>query len=151
VRVSSGTPAFFRLHGDAEQTAGPDEIHLAPSLGDRPIMEEVPEFTVHVPFDGDPDVFGIAPSICSVSHASGKIVGQELLLKFLMVMPGFELQGSIDRTLGQINSTLRKARHLRPAKPEESLSAAGRSRDIGRAGTISCAHDILISDSCDPP
>ena len=73
-------------------------------------MEEVPEFTVHVPFDGDPDVFGIAPSIYSGSPASGKIVGQELLLKFLMVMPGFDLQGSIDSTLGQINSTLR---HLR--------------------------------------
>src|SRR5690349_5632508 len=28
-----------------------------PGLGNRPIMEEVPEFTVHVPFDGDPDVF----------------------------------------------------------------------------------------------
>src|SRR5271169_2563677 len=81
-----------------------------PSLGNRPIMEEVPEFTVHVPFDGDPNVFGIAPSIYSASPASGKIVGQELLLKFLMVMPGFDLQGSIDSTLRQINSTLR---HLR--------------------------------------
>jgi hypothetical protein len=77
-----------------------------PGFGDRAIMEEVPEFTVHVPFDGDPDVFNIAPSIYSVSPASGKIVGQELLLKFVMAMPGLDLQGSLDSTLGQINSAL---------------------------------------------
>ena len=34
-----------------------------PSLGNRPIYEDVPEFTVHVPFDGDSNAFGIAPSV----------------------------------------------------------------------------------------
>ncbi len=81
-----------------------------PGLGDRPIYEDVPEFTVHVPFDGDPDVFGIAPSVYSQSPASGRIVGHEILLTFLMVMPGLDLQGNIDNTIRQINSTLA---HLR--------------------------------------
>jgi hypothetical protein len=59
-----------------------------PGLGDRPIYEDVPQFTVHVPFDGDPGVFGISPSSFGGASVSGEIVGNELLLTFLMVMPG---------------------------------------------------------------
>lgn len=81
-----------------------------PSFDGRPIYEDVPQFTVHVPFDGDPEVFGIAPSIYSQSPTLGQIVGHEILLTFLMSMPGLDLQGSIDRTILEINSTLA---HLR--------------------------------------
>ena len=81
-----------------------------PGLGNRPILEDIPEFTVHVPFDGDPGVFAIAPSIYGGASTSGEIVGNELLLTFLMVMPGLDLQGNIDNTIRQINSTLS---HLR--------------------------------------
>jgi hypothetical protein len=81
-----------------------------PGLGGRPIYEDVPQFTVHVPFDGDPGVFGISPSILGGSSVSGEIVGNELLLTFLMVMPGQNLQGNIDSTIRQVNSTLS---HLR--------------------------------------
>ena len=81
-----------------------------PGLGDRPIYEDVPQFTVHVPFDGDPGVFGISPSIFGGASVSGEIVGNELLLTFLMVMPGQDLQGNIDTTIRQVNSTLS---HLR--------------------------------------
>jgi hypothetical protein len=81
-----------------------------PGLGDRPIYEDVPQFTVHVPFDGDPGVFGISPSIFGGASVSGEIVGNELLLTFLMVMPGQDLQGNIDNTIRQVNSTLS---HLR--------------------------------------
>src|ERR1039457_6583626 len=81
-----------------------------PGLGDRPIYEDVPQFTVHVPFDGDPGVFGMSPSIFGGASVSGQIVGNELLLTFLMVMHGQDLQGNIDSTIRQVNSTLS---HLR--------------------------------------
>jgi hypothetical protein len=81
-----------------------------PGLGDRPIYEDVPQFTVHVPFDDDPGVFGISPSIFGGTSVSGEIVGNELLLTFLMVMPGQDLQGNIDNTIRRVNSTLS---HLR--------------------------------------
>jgi hypothetical protein len=81
-----------------------------PGLGDRPIYEDVSKFTVHVPFDGDPGVFGISPSIFGGASVSGEIVGNELLLTFLMVMPGQDLQGNIDSSIRQVNSTLS---HLR--------------------------------------
>ncbi|MGB9233870.1 MAG: hypothetical protein WCC04_05610, partial [Terriglobales bacterium] len=54
-----------------------------PGLGDRPIYEDVPQFTVHVPFDGDPGVFGLSPSIFGGASVSGEIVGNELLLTLL--------------------------------------------------------------------
>lgn len=81
-----------------------------PGLGGRPVYEDVPQFIVHVPFDSDPGVFGISPSIFGGASVSGEIVGNELLLTFLMVMPGQDLQGSIDTTIRQVNSTLS---HLR--------------------------------------
>ena len=81
-----------------------------PGLGDRPIYEDVPEFTVHIPFDGDPGVFGISPSVFGGASVLGEIVGNELLMKFLMTMPGQDLQGNIDSTIRQVNSTLA---HLR--------------------------------------
>jgi hypothetical protein len=81
-----------------------------PGLGDRPIYEDVPQFTVHIPFDGDPGVFGISPSVFGGASVSGEIVGNELLMKFLMTMPGQDLQGNIDSTIPQLNSTLA---HLR--------------------------------------
>lgn len=81
-----------------------------PGLGNRPVYEDVPQFTVHAPFDGDPGVFGIAPSVFGGASVSGEIVGNELLLTFLMVMPGQDLQGNIDSAIRQVNSALA---HLR--------------------------------------
>jgi hypothetical protein len=81
-----------------------------PGLGGRPIFEEIPEFTVHVPFDGDPDVFEIAPTIYGGAGVIADVADHELQMKFQVVMPGWDLQGSIDRTVKEIDSTLR---HLR--------------------------------------
>ena len=78
--------------------------------GNRPVFEDVPQFTVHAPFDGDPAVFGISPSAFGGASVSGEIIGNELLLTFLMVMPGQDLQGAIDSAIRQVNSTLS---HLR--------------------------------------
>jgi hypothetical protein len=77
-----------------------------PGFGNRPILEEVPEFTVHVPFDGDPGVFNIAPSLYNGSAIHGEIVGNEILLTFLQAMPGMNLQRSLDDTIRQINFVL---------------------------------------------
>ncbi len=81
-----------------------------PGLGDRPIYEDVPQFTVHVPFDGDAGVFGISPPIFGGASVLGEIAGSELLLSFLMVMPGQDLQGNIDSAIRQVSFTLS---HLR--------------------------------------
>jgi TIR domain len=77
-----------------------------PGFGNRPILEEVPEFTIHVPFDGDPGVFNVAPSLYNGSSVHGEIVGNEILLTFLQAMPGMNLQRSLDDTLRQINFSL---------------------------------------------
>ena len=77
-----------------------------PGFGNRPILEEVPEFTVHVPFDGDPGVFNVAPSLYNGSAVRGEIVGNEILLTFLQAMRGMNLQRYLDDTLRQINFSL---------------------------------------------
>lgn len=98
----------------AEEDVAKVDVRLLPnrlpSLGNRPIYEDVPHFTVHIPFDGDPGVFVISPWIYGGTSISGEIVGNELLLTFRMVMPGQDLQGNIDSTIRQVNSTLS---HLR--------------------------------------
>jgi len=72
----------------------------------RPIMEEVTELTVHVPFDGDPGVFNIAPSAYNSRIAVGEIVGKELLLRFQIISASFDIQAQIDRELAQVNWAL---------------------------------------------
>jgi hypothetical protein len=125
-----------------------------PSFDGRPIYEDVAQFTVHVPFDGDPDVFGIAPSVYSQSPAAGQIVGHEILLTFLMVMPGLDLQGNIDRTILQINSTLA---HLR-----EQMVVFQQGLDVALAQAVmvrkqriqmrsSAVHNLRIPVRAAPP
>jgi hypothetical protein len=77
-----------------------------PSYDGRPIYEEVPEFTVHVPFEGDPLVFNVAPSMFNGSIVEGEVVGQEILLTFRQVMPSMNLQRFLDDRLRQINFSL---------------------------------------------
>jgi hypothetical protein len=56
----------FRPQGEMWAEEGTARIDVSrlpnrlPAFGNRPIMEEVQAFTVHVPFDGDPGVFGVA-------------------------------------------------------------------------------------------
>jgi len=81
-----------------------------PGLGGRPVFEEVPEFTAHVPFDGDPFVFEIAPTIYGGAGVIADVVDHDLQMKFQVVMPGWDHQGSIDRAVKGIDSTLRHIR-----------------------------------------
>jgi hypothetical protein len=92
-----------------ESTARIDVTKLPnriPSFDGRPIYEEVPEFTVHVPFDGDPGVFSVAPSVFNGQIVLGDIVDNEILLTFRQVMPSMNLQHFLDDTLRQINFSL---------------------------------------------
>ena len=42
-------------------------------FGSGPIMEDVTELTVHIPFEGDPGVFNIAPSAYNSRIAEGEV------------------------------------------------------------------------------
>jgi hypothetical protein len=94
-----------------------------PSFDGRPIYEEVPQFTVHVPFDGDPGVFNVAPSVFNGQVVHGEIVDHEILLTFRQVMPGMKMQQFLDDALRQINFSLN---YLREQKVvfQQGLDAA---------------------------
>ena len=98
----------------AEESTTKIDVRQLPNrmrgYGDQPIYEDVAQFTVHIPFDGDPGVFNVWPSIYNGTSVSGEIVGNELLLIFLLVMQGQDLQGNIDAAIRQVTSTLA---HLR--------------------------------------
>jgi len=77
-----------------------------PSFNGRPIYEEVPEFTVHVPFDGDPGVFNVAPSVFNGQIVQGEVVDHEILLTFRQVLPSMNLQRFLEDTLRQVSFSL---------------------------------------------
>lgn len=78
--------------------------------GAGPAMEDAAELIIHIPFDGDPGVFDIAPSAYNSRLAEGEVVGQELLLRLTVVDSNYDIQGHIDREVQQINWALS---HLR--------------------------------------
>ncbi len=80
------------------------------SSGAGPVMEDATELIIHIPFDGDPGVFNIAPSAYNSRIAQGEVVGQELLLRLTVVDSNYDIQGRIDREVQQINWALT---HLR--------------------------------------
>jgi hypothetical protein len=77
---------------------------------DEPIMEEVPEYLVHIPFDGDAQIFDVAPSAYNSRIAVGEIVGREVVIGVRSIMPGFNVQGEIDNQIGQIKWALEALR-----------------------------------------
>lgn len=81
----------------------PDRIFF-PGAG--PDMEDAAELIIHIPFDGDPSVFNIAPSAYNSRIAQGEVVGQELLLRLIVVDSNYDTQGHIDREVQQINWAL---------------------------------------------
>ena len=81
----------------------PDRIFF-PGAG--PDMEDAAELIIHIPFDGDPSVFNIAPSAYNSRIAQGEVVGQELLLRLIVVDSNYDIQGHIDREVQQFNWAL---------------------------------------------
>jgi hypothetical protein len=85
----------------------PNRIFLP---GTGPVMEDATELIIHIPFDGDPSVFNIAPSAYNSRIAEGEVVGQELLLRLTVVDSNYDIQAHIGREVQQINWALA---HLR--------------------------------------
>ena len=85
----------------------PNRIFLP---GTGPVLEDATDLIFHIPFDGDPSVFDIAPSASNSRFVEGEIVGQELLLHMTIVDSSYDIQGHIDREIQQVNWALT---HLR--------------------------------------
>ena len=66
-------------------------------------MEDVTELTVHIPFEGDPGVFSIAPSAYNSRVAEGEVEGNEVLLRVVVIDGSYDVQAHIDREVAQIN------------------------------------------------
>lgn len=91
-------------------------------FGSGPVMEEVTELTVHIPFDGDPGVFNIAPSAYNSRIAEGEVVNNEVLLRVVILDASYDVQAHIDREVAQINWALT---HLREKNAYENQELEG--------------------------
>ncbi len=85
-----------------------------------PAMEDATELIIHIPFDGDPGVFNVAPSAYNSRIAQGDVVDHELLLR-VVVVDGIDLdvQAQIDREVEQINWALTNLRQSLPVFSQE--------------------------------
>lgn len=108
----------------------------------NPIMEEVTELTVHVPFDGDPGVFNIAPTAYNSRIAFGEILGNELLLRFQIISANFDAQAHIDRELTQVNWALNYLREQTVVFDQE-LESALRQAVTARKRRIDTRIDVI--------
>jgi hypothetical protein len=69
----------------------------------KPIMEDATEVTVHIPFDGDPVIFDVAPSASNSTRVIGEVVDQEVRFVVPLMRPDFDLPAFIAREVSQIN------------------------------------------------
>jgi hypothetical protein len=76
----------------------------------RPILEDATEITVHIPFEGDPGIFNVAPSASNSTIAVGEVVDQELRMVFTVTRPDFDLQGHVKREMSQVEWRLNNLR-----------------------------------------
>jgi TIR domain len=76
----------------------------------RPIMEDATEITVHIPFEGDPAFFNVAPSASNSTVAVGEVVDQELRMVFTVTRPDFDLPRHVKRELSQVDWRLSNLR-----------------------------------------
>jgi hypothetical protein len=76
----------------------------------RPFYVAGTEITVAVPFQGDAWLFEIQPTMFTSNPPVGEIKGNELQLVYRLTNPGFDIEGEVRRTLGQINQYLQSLR-----------------------------------------
>jgi hypothetical protein len=107
-----------------------------------PVMEEVTELTVHIPFSGDPGVFNIAPSARNGQIADGEIVGMELLLRVLVADGSYDVQAHIDRELTQIKWALTHLRE-KDAYASQELGGALSQAVAARRRSLDARNDAL--------
>ena len=121
-------------------------------FGSGPVMEEATELTVHIPFDGDPGAFNIAPSAYNSRVAEGEVIGSEVLLRFVVVDSIYDTQSQIDREVAQINWALT---HLREKKEYENQelestlrqAVGARKRSIESRGNVIANLKIPVRQS----
>jgi len=122
--------------------------------GTGSVMEDATELIIHIPFVGDPGVFNIAPSAYNSRIAEGEIVGQELLLRIVVVDSSYDLQGHIDREVQQINWALMHLREKDAYFNQELgavLARAVASRRRAVESRSSIAGRLNISQRQPPP
>ena len=107
----------FRLHVpvlNRDKIEYQDHLHKsAAGSGSRLVIVppgrssgESMEYVFHVPFDGDPKAFDISPSAIDGKVVMGKVVGQELLLRFVVQDPSIDVQALLNRELATVESRL---------------------------------------------
>lgn len=110
-------------------------------FGTGPVMEDATELIVHIPFDGDPGVFNIAPSAYNSQIAQGEVHGNEVLLRVIVSDSNYDVQGHIDREVAQINWALTHLREKNEYTSQELEGAlrqavAARKRSIESRGNV---------------
>lgn len=147
------TDEMYCVEGKTKVDArrNPNRIYL----GTDPVIEEVTELTVHIPFSGDPGVFDIAPSAFNGQTAYGEVSGNKLLLRVL-VSDGYDVQAHIDRQLTQINWALTQLREKNAYATQElgaalSRAVAARKRSIETRGDVLRTLKIPLRPSVKPP
>jgi hypothetical protein len=110
--------------------------------GSAAVLVDAKEYNFHIPFDGDPGVFDIAPSAFNGTVARGEVVGHELLLTIVNAMPNFDVQGQVNRELSAINWRLENLRsslaHMNTQLEHQlRVCIAARKRAIEARQTIS--------------
>jgi hypothetical protein len=103
--------------------------------GNRAVWVDAKEYVIHIPFEGDPGVFDIAPSAFNGTVAMGDVVGQELLVRVMNAQPNFDVQAQVNRELSQINWRLENLRgslaHMNTQLEHQlRVSMAARKRSI---------------------
>ena len=76
----------------------------------RPFYVAGTEISVLVPFQGDAWLFDVQPTMFTLNPPAGEINGNELQLVYRLANAGFDVEGDVRRTLGQINQYLQSLR-----------------------------------------
>jgi hypothetical protein len=69
------------------------------------------EVRIVVPFQGDPDVFGVQPTSFNLNPPFGQIEDHELHLVYTLTDAGFDVETAANRTLGEIKQYLQNLQH----------------------------------------
>jgi len=124
-------------------------------FGTGPVMEDATELIVHIPFDGDPGVFNIAPSAYNSRIAQGEVKGNEVLLRIIVSDGNYDVQGHIDREVAQINWVLTHLREKHEYASQElegvlRQAIAARKKSIESRGNIVGNLKIPLRSSAPP-
>jgi hypothetical protein len=135
------TDEMYCVEGNikVDVSRNPNRIFLS---GTGRVMEDATELIVHIPFNGDPGVFNIAPSAYNSRIAEGVVEGHEVLLRTIVIDGGSDVQGHIDREIAQINWALNHLRE-KTAYASQELEAALRQAVVARKRSIESRGSVM--------